>query len=144
MSLDDVKRKGMISEIISRLSGAETDIRKLFLARSSPYPTLNENSPAQLTASVDNYGPGLFGALRMSSNAAWNITGLSSGTKGRLLQIYNVGAQNIVLVHASGSSLAENRITSPTGANITLGANDSATLYYDSTSLTWRVQAYSL
>ena len=108
------------------------------------YMVLNENTPAQPTASVNDYAPGDFDILRMSSSAAWNITGISGGKKGRVLHILNVGAQNILLLHQSASSSAANRIISPTAATITLGTNDSAVLYYDSTDARWRFLAYSL
>lgn len=58
---------------------------------------------------------------------------------GRVLWVHNVGAQNIVLAHQSGSSAAANRMISPTAVNITLATNDSARLYYDSTDLRWRI-----
>lgn len=141
---EDIKRKGIIPQLVRRMTDVENTIRKLLavgaLSRSL-YPVVSENSPAQLTAAVDNYVPGDYGALRMSSDASRNITGISGGTAGRFLYIFNVGAQNIVIVHQSGSSTAENRIISPTAANLTLGADDSITLYYDITTARWRVQA---
>lgn len=131
---DDITTK-----IIGRLTAVEKRARDLAASLHTLYPVWNENTPAQLTANADDYAPGDYAVLRMSSDVARTVSGMSGGKKGRVLWVHNVGAQNIVLAHQSASSLAANRFTSPTGANITLGANDSARLYYDSTSATWRI-----
>lgn len=127
--------------MMQKITEVEKKLNSALSALHSPFPVLNENTPAQLAAQADNYAPGDYAVLRMSSDASRTITGISGGKKGRVLSILNVGAQSIVLAHQSASSLAANRIISPTAANITLGANDSAELYYDSTSLLWRFRS---
>jgi hypothetical protein len=96
-------------------------------------------SPAQLTASQNNYNPtGLSTAtvLRLSTDASRNITGLAGGAAGRIIVITNVGSNDIVLVDSSGSSSAANQFQ--LDDDITLGADQSAVLQYDGTSSRWR------
>jgi hypothetical protein len=100
-------------------------------------------TPAQITADQNNYNPAgssLF--QRWSSDASRNITGLvfsAAQVDGQVHYIWNVGAQNIVLVNESASSTAANRFTNSTGADITLGANKVALVQYDGTTSRWRV-----
>ena len=96
-------------------------------------------TPTQITANQNDYNPaGLSGAsvLRLTSNAAVNITGLAGGADGRTLTIFNIGTNNIVLKNQSGSSALANRFA--INADFTLGADQSVSLIYDSTSQRWR------
>lgn len=98
-------------------------------------------TPAQITADQNNYNPtGLSGAtvLRLNSDAARNITGLSGGSDGRLLIVYNVGSFNIVLKDESSSSTAANRFALQ--ADVTIAPDVGVILQYDSTSSRWRAQ----
>lgn len=98
-------------------------------------------TPAQITADQNNYNPtGLSSAtvLRLNSDAARNITGLSGGADGRLLIVYNVGSFNIVLKDESSSSTAANRFALQT--DITIAPDVGVILQYDSTSSRWRAQ----
>lgn len=97
-------------------------------------------SPTQITADQNDYNPtGLStaSALRLSSDAARNITGLQGGADGRWLVVHNVGAQNIVLKDESASSTAGNRFALT--ADVTLAGDAVALLQYDSTSSRWRM-----
>lgn len=144
MSMNDLKRSGLTSTVVKLISEIDTSVRKMLATGilSKPlYPTLFEDTPAQLTADANNYDPGNHGSLRMSSNASRTITGIDGGVTARLLTILNVGSNNIVIAHQSASSSVENRIITATAANVTLGANDSITLYYDATDERWRVTA---
>jgi hypothetical protein len=99
-------------------------------------------SPAQITADQNDYSPtGLATAstLRLSSDAARNITGLAGGADGRLLLVHNVGAQNIVLKDESASSTAANRFA--LSADLTIAGDQGCWLQYDATSSRWRVPA---
>lgn len=141
---DDIKRKGLTSSMVKTITDLDTNVRKILatgILRAPPYPTFYENTPPVLTADQNNYDPENYGSLRMSSNASRTITGIDGGVAARGLIILNVGSSNIVLAHQSASSSVENRIISPSAANITLGANDSITLYYDAVDLRWRVTA---
>jgi len=84
------------------------------------YTVVNVNTPAQLTANQNNYDPGDFDTLVLSSDASRNITGISGGTEGRALWLYNSGSNNIVLVDNSVLSTDVNRILCPGAANVTM------------------------
>jgi hypothetical protein len=96
-------------------------------------------SPTQIAANQNDYNPtGLSTAsvLRLNSDASRNITGIQGGADGRLITIFNVGSNNIVLQDANASSSAANRFAF--GMDVTLGANQSISLIYDATSARWR------
>lgn len=99
------------------------------------------NTPAQITANQDNYDPGDTSYFqRWSSDASRNVTGMtfaiSTKVSGQMHRIWNVGAQNIVLVNEA-TSTAANQFKTSTGANITLGANECADVQYDTTQSRW-------
>ena len=92
----------------------------------------------QLTANADNYNPTgleIAGTLRMSSDASRDLTGIVGGFAGRRLVVCNVGAQNLVLKN-DATSTAANRFL--LGADVTLGPEESISLWYDATSSRWR------
>lgn len=109
---------------------------------SLPHSTL-----AQITANQNNYTiADNNSVMRISSDASRDITGIvvSHGTvttnvDGEWLQLINVGSNNIVLKNQDANSTAGNRFLNSTGADITLGANESANLFYDATASRWRV-----
>jgi hypothetical protein len=97
-------------------------------------------SPATITATQDNYNPsGLSTAtvLRLATDATRTITGLAGGSDGRIIVIHNVGANAIVLGDEAAGSTAGNRFAL-SGA-VTLLADQSALLQYDSTTSRWRM-----
>jgi hypothetical protein len=101
-------------------------------------------TPAQITADQNDYNPestasNRSSAWRISSDASRNVTGIAQGLNGRLLFLVNIGAQNIVLQNENASSAAANRIITGTGADVTLAADDTAILWYDSTTARWRL-----
>jgi photosystem II stability/assembly factor-like uncharacterized protein len=96
-------------------------------------------TPAQITANQNDYNPtGLATAsvLRLSSDASRDITGLSGGADGRVMTIFNIGANPVVFKNQSTSSTTANRFA--LGADMTLAADQSITLMYDATSQRWR------
>lgn len=97
-------------------------------------------TPAAFTADADNYSPGDFRkaiVYRLSSDASRNITGISAeGGADRIILLFNIGANDIVLKNESASSDAENRFA--LNGDITLQPNNSVGLWYDSTSSRWR------
>ncbi len=96
-------------------------------------------SPASLTAQQDDYNPsGLSTAAvaRLSSNASRAITGFQGGTAGRLMYLFNVGANPILLANENGASTAANRFS--IGVDRTLAPGRSIALIYDATSSRWR------
>lgn len=116
--------------LFERTSGAAKFNAGLFLT--------GDISPAQIAADQNDYNPtGLAGAsvLRLSSDAARNISGLSGGGEGRVLALMNVGAQPIVLKDEHAASAAGNRFRF--GADITLAAKRSVILWYDAAVSRW-------
>lgn len=103
-------------------------------AISSPART-----PSQITSNQDNWAPGVGMFMRVSSDASRNVTGRSAGQAGEFSYVWNVGSNDIVLVHESASSTAANRFTNSGGADITLAAGRCALMQYDTTSSRWRV-----
>lgn len=100
------------------------------------------NTPSQITADQNDYNPSYVSRFyRLSSDASRNITGWNANTpqSGQVHTLCNVGSNNIVLVNQSASSTAARRFLTNTGADITLGANEAATMWYDSTTARWRV-----
>lgn len=97
-------------------------------------------TPAQITASQDNYNPtGLAGSgvVRLSSDAAWSITGLAGGADGRMCVLQNVGAFTITLEDEHASSTAANRFA--LNADVALTADSAIAIMYDGTASRWRV-----
>lgn len=134
-------------EIMKKIETLEREVRRL--STLAPlFTVLNENSPAQITATQNNYAPGDYDVLLITTDAARTMTGISGGVKGRVLHIFNVGTvagRTLILPHNSASSSVGNRILTATAASVTLDVLDSVTLYYDDSALSgdgaWRVHA---
>jgi hypothetical protein len=89
----------------------------------------------ELVADLDNVRLARAIVHRFSTNASRTITGFFAlDLDSQLRVIVNVGANDLVLANNSASSSAANRILCHTGANITLGPNESALIFYDRTS----------
>lgn len=106
---------------------------------ASVYDVSNESTPAQITSNQNNYDIGLTEVLRLSTDAARSITGISGGVKGRSLRIFNVGSFSITLPYESTSSAAANRFYTPSGENTVLYPKSGVWLYYDSVTQRWRI-----
>lgn len=90
-----------------------------------------DSAPTQITANQNDYQPpGMTDTLMLTSSGAVDITGFATGTLGRRLWVYNIGANNITLKHQSGSSAAGNRIIGRGGADVVLTPNTGALLWY--------------
>jgi hypothetical protein len=101
-------------------------------------------SPSSLSASQNDYAPGVCDILRLASSTAVDITGLVAGTvDGAMRLIINVnssGGANITLKHESASSTAANRFRSVTTADVVLLADGgSVTLTYSTAISRWRI-----
>jgi len=97
-------------------------------------------TPDELEDDADDYAPtGAAAAtvLRLSADAAHDITGLAGGSDGRILYLHNVGAETITLKAEDASSAAANRFA--ISADFELAADVVALLQYDDTSDRWRV-----
>lgn len=98
-------------------------------------------TPAQITGNVNDYNPGAGTIVRLSTDAARNITGLVAGSSGARRLLVNVGGFNAVLTHQDAASSAVNRFLNTTGANITLTPDQAAWTWYDATTQRWRAYA---
>jgi hypothetical protein len=105
--------------------------------QASIFDVVNEVTPAQITANQNNYDPGLAEVLRLSTDAARTITGISGGVRGRYLRIFNIGSYPITLAYESGSSTAANRFKFSNGSLAVIPSNGNMLLYYDSTQARW-------
>ena len=93
---------------------------------------------AQFTASQDNLSLGTGGIVRISSNAAVNITGFVASSDGDARVLVNTGAFAITLLHQSTGSDAANRILCDRSANIVIQPDTTAVVIYDATTGRWR------
>lgn len=98
---------------------------------------------SQITSNQNNYSiTGYLGSgLRLSSDASRNITGFVSPNSAVSLTylVVNVGSNDIVLKHQDSNSTAGNRMILPGGTDLTLGADETAIMFYDPTTTRWRV-----
>lgn len=100
------------------------------------------NAPAtltQFTASQNNVALDAGGIVRVSANAAVNITGFVATSGGDARLISNVGTYAITLKHSDAASTAANRILCVENADVVIAAGGSAVVYYDATDSRWRV-----
>lgn len=92
-----------------------------------------------LTANTDNQTVNTTTRiLRVDSNGAYNLTGLTGGAAGRRLTFLNVSAFTITLTH-DATSTAANRFFCPNNASVLVRQNGSVEIVYDATSSRWRV-----
>lgn len=102
-----------------------------------------------IAADQNNYNPsGLSTAFAMrltATGASRTVTGLKAPTQTgavngifpiRLFLLINVGGQDVVLPHVSGSSAAANQFVNPFGATVTVRPGGSLWLMYDQSA--WR------
>lgn len=77
--------------------------------------------------------------VHISSAAAINLTGILAPTAAanRMVLLHNAGLYTITLKHQSGSSSADNRMTSVTGADVSLVAGGYAVLVWDDATTEW-------
>lgn len=101
----------------------------------------------QITADQNDYTPigggtgvGSVSVVRISSDAARNITGLSGGSHQKLVQLTNVGSFDIALKGENAGSAAANRFSFG-GGDILLGPGRGVMLWYDDVSDRWRSAA---
>jgi hypothetical protein len=122
------------------------------LAGSYPGPTVAQASaafalngvisPASIGAHQNDYNPADLSAatfLRLTSNAAYNITGLAGGSSGRLISLHNYGTYALTLKDENASSAAANRFAISDGSDFVLNVDESCILQYDATSSRWRI-----
>ena len=130
--------EGLNVQMVERITRLEKRLNDLSAERPL-FDVQNEDTPAQFVANQDNYDPGKYDVLRVSSDTSRTITGIQGGRKGRRILWVNVGDQDIVFAHESGSSTAANRITVYNASSYTLATDEMISTYYDSTTSRWRI-----
>jgi len=98
-----------------------------------------DSTPATITSNQNDYALTDYlrrSVLRLASDAAWDITGMTNGTDGWMLMLFNIGSFNITLKNQSASSSDVNRFALP--ADVVLVPNAGIWLRYDNTSNRWR------
>jgi len=96
------------------------------------------------TGTVDDAALGQATRSVLRWNGASNLTvrGMAAPSPtdpGQWLTVFNVSANTLTFNHEDVASTAANRILTATGAAVALGANDSGTFWYDTTSARWRM-----
>lgn len=127
-------------ELLLRLLKDVNEIRSALRRVTANLPLFdiaNENTPAILATNQNDYVPGNYDILRLSSSANVSITGIANGKKGRRLQIFNVGSFSISLVHQSALSLAVNRFKFVNNSDFIIPPDGNALIYYDETTTRW-------
>lgn len=127
--------RDLISEIVRRITDLER-LSRAVVGKAPLFDIANENTPAQLTGDQNNYDPGDYDVLRISSTLGITFTGFSGGLKGRFLELVNVGSFSISLSRENASSDPANRIQAST-ATVVIAAQSHRRIYYDSTQQRW-------
>ena len=98
-----------------------------------------EVTNAEITADQANYRlePGLM--FRFTTNGSRTIHGFIGGTAARVATIANVGSQSLIIPNQSATAKPENRIITGTGGSVTIAADQTALIQYDSQSRRWRL-----
>ena len=102
-------------------------------------------SPAQITASQNNYAPTGIGTtyeIRVDTDATgYDITGISaSQVDGRELLLTNDGANAFTLTDEDANSTAANRFALQQDQNVVIQPGASVPLRYDGTASRWRIK----
>lgn len=133
-----MSERQLLMEMVAEIESLKEEINRL--ATMIPaFEILNQNTPSQITADQNNYDPGDYDTLLLSSSAAWDITGISGGVMGRVLTLINVGLNHIILRHEAGASTTTNRLVTPGSAPVFVVPGETVQLRYDSSASRWRV-----
>lgn len=78
--------------------------------------------------------------IRISGpTGAFSLTGMSGGLDGRVLVLFNSTGHNMTIANESGSSVANNRVITGTGADIVTSGQGAITLLYSINDHRWIV-----
>ncbi|MGL4631339.1 MAG: hypothetical protein ACRCVT_09050 [Leadbetterella sp.] len=75
----------------------------------------------------------------VNPSAVTTVTGINGGTNGLMLHIYARQGASLQILHNNSGSLAENRILTNNGSDITITNDGGLTMIYDGVELKWRV-----
>lgn len=105
---------------------------------SMRYTRANHTSLANGNNAGVDFGTKVFSKIKAGPTAAFAICGITGGTDGRELILWNATGFNMTISHDSGvEPTAANRIYTATGADVVTTANGSARLIYDSEDSRW-------
>lgn len=101
----------------------------------------NNNNWAGLLTGTNNNNMRHWARVTPDAGGTSAVTGIDStqAQDGDCFKLTNVGTAAMTLNHQDANSSASNRIISPTGANYTLGADESAEIIWDDTTDRWRI-----
>lgn len=87
-----------------------------------------------------NFGTNMNIRVNATSSNFYGITGIAGGTNGREITIVNASStSSFIIYNQSSSSTAANRIITGTGSDLTVAADATVLIKYDSISSRWRV-----
>lgn len=133
-----ISQNDLLLRLIKDVNDIRANLRRMLGTINLPlFDINNENTPTVLSADQNNYAPGNYDVLRLSSSQSVSITGLSGGIKGRKLTIYNDGDYSITFMHASLSSTAANRFRFSSGFDAALPPEANISFYYDDSNQRW-------
>lgn len=113
-----------------------TDKREFAGFAGDPFSLLA--SPTSISANQNDYAGDIAAdSWRLTSNGNYNITGIANGKDNRFIFVTNIGSYAFTFVNGSGSSVAINRFD--IGQDYVLKSKCSCVLWYDKTSLVWRI-----
>ena len=117
--------------------GSAGDNVRLFYRRADRLDA--PQTPAELTLDTNDWSLGTVqSVVRASSDASRNVTGIVA-ISDMVLRIINVGTNPIVIKDQDAGSMAANRFA--IGADVTLTADRSVIVWYDTSTSRWRLFA---
>ena len=124
MSENDITR-----ELVRQIEEMKNTIKRLEVDKAQ-FEAINiDSNPRILGASVNDYDIGNYDWILVNTTAPRNMSGLARGILGRRIIITNYGS-TLTLLHQSALSVATNRISTITGANVPIASGYSAMLLY--------------
>lgn len=99
---------------------------------------LQSTSPAQLTGNTDDWAVGQYSFVRLDTDGAYDLTGVSGGLDGHVLVLVNVAASTMTVKNQDASSAAANRFQMNTGADLALAQHNMMLAIYDGVTERWR------
>lgn len=110
------------------------------------FPSLAATSAVALVNGANNNLTGIVNSNLVFINgpsATFSITGVSGGTDGAIVTLYNTTAYAMTISNNSGSSSAGNKIVTGTGADVVLSGTGSVTVQYQASLSQWVLTSFS-
>jgi hypothetical protein len=133
ISISNINNNVAIGDIIPKaklsVNGDMAIAGRSILIGNTTYNNINRSNNSIITVARAN--PALTNTV--------GITGIADGTDGIMVYMYPTEGTSLTLFHMNGGSAPENRIVTPTLADITLTDNGGVTLIYNAFENKWRV-----